>query len=140
MLYEFVYDLQRVLAFVRTLLPGLHQADNMVAMGLERDGRMVAGVLYEGINAHNCWMHIAVEPGANWAGGREFMRAVFAYPFRTCGVRRVSAYVNERNERSVRLCRRLGFREEAILRGAATDGGSVIVMVLWRDECHFLKG
>lgn len=138
MLHALVYDLPRVCAFVRTLLPGMRGTDDMVAIGLERDSRMVAGVLYEGINPHNAWMHVAAEPGGRWLT-REYLRACFAYPFKVCGVRRVSGYVDANNEASVRFCRHLGFREEAVLRGAAVDGGNVIVMVMWRSECRFLE-
>lgn len=133
-----VYDLPRVSAFVRALLPGLRRSEDMVAIGLERAGRLVAGVLYEGINPHNAWMHVAAEPGARWLT-REYLRACFAYPFEVCGVRRVSGYVDADNEASMRFCRHLGFREEAVLRGAAVGGGSVIVMVMWRTECRFLE-
>lgn len=138
MLHALVYDVPRVAAFVRARLPGMRLAEDMVAIGLERAGHLVAGVLYEGINPHNAWMHVAAEPGGRWLT-REYLRACFAYPFKVCGVRRVSGYVNERNRDSVRFCEHLGFREEAILRGAASDGGSVIVMVLWREECRFLE-
>lgn len=133
-----VYDTPRVAAFVRSLLPGMRASEDMVAIGLERWGRLVAGVLYEGINQHNAWMHVAAEPGARWLT-RDYLRACFAYPFKVCGLRRVSGYVDANNEASVRFCRHLGFREEAVLRGAAVDGGSVIVMVMWRTECRFLK-
>lgn len=135
-----VYDVPAVAAFMRSLIPGLRTSEDMVAIGLQRNDRLVAGVLYEGINPFNAWMHVAVSPGFLWSSARTFLRACFAYPFEVCGVRRISGYVNETNERSMRLCQGLGFRPEAFLRGAATDGRGVVVMVMWRDECRFLKG
>ena len=61
---HFDYDLPRVAAFMQRFLPGLRLAEGMVAIGLVRHARLVAGVVYEGLNRHNVWMHVAAEPGA----------------------------------------------------------------------------
>jgi RimJ/RimL family protein N-acetyltransferase len=134
---QYVYDLPSVIAFMRSLMPGMHTSDDMVAIGLKRDERLVAGVLYEGINAHNCWMHVAGEPGSRWLT-RDYLRTVFAYPFLVCGVRRISGYVDAQNHQARRFDEHLGFQEEARLSGAGMNGGDVILYVMWRDECRFL--
>lgn len=138
MSHAFVYDAPRVAAFMRAILPGMRMSEDMVAIGLERAGRLVAGVLYEGINPRNAWMHVAAEPGARWLN-RAYLRACFAYPFQVCGLRRVSGYVDASNTAARRFDEHLGFREEARLMGAAADGGDVILYVMWRDECRFLE-
>ena len=135
---EFDYDLPRVAAFMRRYLPGLRLADGMVAIGLVRGGQLVAGVLYEGLNRQNVWMHVAAEPGARWLT-RAYLRACFAYPFRVCSVQRVSAHVDSTNVASRRFCGHLGFVPEARLAAAAHDGGDVILYVMWRDDCRFLE-
>lgn len=95
----------------------------------------LASVLYEGYNGRNVWMHVAAEPGARWLV-RDYLRACFAYPFLVCGVERVSGYVAESNALARRFNQHLGFREEARLRGAAPDGGDVIILVMWRQDCR----
>lgn len=135
--HAFDYDLDTVLPFVQRLLPGLPRSDDMRAIGLRRDGRLVAGVLYEGFNGRNLWMHVAAEPGARWLV-RDYLRACFAYPFAVCGVDRVSGYVNESNAPARRFNEHLGFREEARLRGAAPDGGDVIIFAMWRQDCRHI--
>ena len=70
---------------------------------------------------------------------RDFLRAGFAYPFKVCGVSRLSGYVNESNTDARRLNEHLGYIEEARLRGAAPDGGDVILYVMWRENCRFLE-
>lgn len=137
MSHSFEYDLEAVLPFVQGLVPGLARAQDMCAIGLRRDGELVAGVLYEGFNGRNIWMHVAAQPGARWLV-RDYLRACFAYPFLVCGVDRVSGYVNESNALARRFNEHLGFREEARLRGAAPDGGDVIVFAMWRTDCHHL--
>lgn len=131
------FDLETVLPFVQGLLPGLSRADGMRAIGLRRGGDLVAGVVYEGFNGRNVWMHVAAKPGANWLV-RMYLRACFHYPFVTCGVDRVSGYVNESNQAARRFDEHLGFREEGRLRGAAPDGGDVILYVMWKRECRYV--
>ena len=132
------YDLEAVLPFVQRFLPGLARSDGMRAIGLRRDGELVAGAVFEGFNGQNVWAHIAAIPGARWLS-RDFLRACFIYAFRVCGVQRVSGYVNESNLAARRFDEHLGFREEARLRGAAPDGSDVIVYVMWRQDCRFLE-
>ena len=138
MAQHFDYDLPRVAAFMRQYLPGLRLAEGMVAIGLVRNARLVAGVLFEGLNRHNVWMHVAAEPGARWLT-RDYLRACFAYPFKVCGVERVSAHVDSSNVASRRFCGHLGFVPEARLFAAANDGSDVILYVMWRADCRFLE-
>ena len=56
----------------------------------------------------------------------EFVASGRVDPFAVCGVNRVSGYVNAH----------LGLREEARLRGAAPDGGDVIIFAMWRQDCR----
>lgn len=136
--HSFEYNADLVLPFVQTLLPGLAHAEGMKTIGLRKDGQLVAGVVYEGFNGRNVWMHVAAQPGRRWLV-RDYLRACFAYPFLVCGVDRVSGYVNASNAEARRFDEHLGFQEEARLRGAAPDGGDVILYVMWRNECRFLK-
>lgn len=110
----------------------------MKGLGLERDGELVAGVLYEGFNGKNVWMHVAAEPGSQWMT-RPFLRYCFEYPFNEMKVDRVSGYVNASNEAARRLDEHLGFKQEARLTGAAPDGGDVLIYVMWRQDCRFLR-
>ena len=112
-------------------------AEDMIAMGLTHDGELVAGVLFEGYNGKNLWMHVAAESGKRWLN-RDYLLAVFAYAFLICGVERVSGYVDASNLEARRFNEHLGFREEARLTGAAADGGDVVLYVLWKRDCRFI--
>lgn len=138
-MHRFEYDVPKVAAFMREYLPGLRLVEDMTAIGLVRGERLVAGVLYEGFNGHNLWMHVAAEPGGRW-GVRDYLRACFRYPFVVCGCKRVTGYVEASNAAARRFDEHLGFREEARLQGAATDGGDVILYVMRREDCRFLGG
>lgn len=129
-------DTVRVLNFVQSIMP-LPASVGMKALGLERDGRLIAGLVYEGYNGVNIWGHLAAEPGSRWMT-REYLRYCFAYPFDELGVKRISGSVAASNLPAQRLDEHLGFKREAVLQGAAPDGGDVILYVMRREDCRYL--
>lgn len=135
--HAFEYDVDQVLSFVQTLIPGLPRVDGMRAIGLRRQGRFVAGVVYERFNGRSLWMHVAAEPGARWLTPT-YRRACFAYPFLVCGVMAVRGYVDASNARSRALSEHMGCKVEARLTGAAADGGDVLIYVMRREDCRYV--
>lgn len=133
---QLVLDSPRVFDFVNTLTP-LTLSEGMVGVGLERDGLLVAGVMYEGVNDHNAWMHVAALPGSRWLT-KAYLRFCFAYPFNLCGVSAVRGYVEASNLAARRFDEHLGFRQEAVLDGAARDGGDVLIYRMKRSECRYV--
>jgi RimJ/RimL family protein N-acetyltransferase len=132
-----VSDPARVFAFCSERMP-VSLVAGMKGLGLERDGELVAGVLYEGFNHHNIWMHVAAEPGKKWLN-KEFLRYCFHYPFVELGCKRVSGYVEASNADARKFDEHLGFRQEAVLQDAASDGGDVILYVMRREDCRYLE-
>lgn len=133
------FDLDSVLSFVKSILPGFDRSERMRAIGLRRHGALVAGVVFDGFNGRNIWMHVAAVPGGEWLV-RAYLMVCFAYPFELCGVDRISGYVDASNAMARRFDEHLGFREEARLAGAAADGGDVILYVMRRADCRYLRG
>lgn len=133
-----VSDPARVYAYLASLMP-MQMTAGMKGLGLEKDGELVAGVLYEGFNAHNVWMHVGTHKPGRWLT-REYLRVCFEYPFVQVGVRRIGAWVEDANVASRQFIGRLGFEREATVRGAARDGGDVGLYVMWRDNCRFIGG
>jgi RimJ/RimL family protein N-acetyltransferase len=132
------YDLDRVFACVHSIMPSLHRADNMQAVGWEADGRVIAGAIFEGYNGRNMWAHIAgSEEDTRWQN-RRFLKAGFVYAFNIARVDRLSGYVYEGNERARRLDEHLGFKEETRLKGAAPDGRDVIIYCMRREDCRYV--
>lgn len=131
-----VYDTQAVFAFVRARVP-IFASEGMQAIGLAQDGNLIAGVVFEGFNGHNMWMHVAAQPGAKWLT-RAYLQACFAYPFIQCGVSRVSGYVEASNTAAKKFDEHLGFTQEAVLKGAASDGGDAIIYVMHKGSCRYV--
>jgi RimJ/RimL family protein N-acetyltransferase len=127
----------RVFDFVSKRVP-VSLVAGTKGLGLERDGELIAGVLYESFNGANVWMHVAAVPGAKWMP-REFIRYCFQYPFDELGVTRISGLVYETNHAARRTNEKLGFRIETRLLGAAEDGSDALIYVMRREDCRFLK-
>jgi RimJ/RimL family protein N-acetyltransferase len=107
-----------------------------VGIGLEEDGRIIAGVVYDYWNGASICMHVASEPGSRWMT-REYLWICFAYPFNQLGVRRVTGLVPESNMAARKFDEALGFELETRLKDAHPDG-DVLVYKMTRDKCRFL--
>lgn len=118
---------------------GIPLTHNAKALGLldKPGGQIVVGVVYENWNGPNIWMHVAIMPGTRLP--REFTRYCFVYPFDELGVQRITGWVEARNTAALEFDRRLGFKVEARIEGAAADGGDVLVHVMRRADCVPLR-
>lgn len=135
-MYQIITSPALVFPFVNEREPIIATA-GMQAIGLENDGEIVAGVVFERINACNAWVHIALEDG--WLhGSRQFLRACFAYPFKQLKLKRLSGYVEAKNHAARTLDEHLGFKQEAVLHGAAHDGGDILIYVMHREDCRYV--
>ena len=122
---------QPVIQWVQKKLFARFNADE--AIGLERSGDMVAGVVYEDWNGASFTCHIAVQGLMT----PTYLRAIFHYPFEYCGATKLIAPIAQSNEESVRFVTKLGFRLEAQLLDAHPDG-SVLLYTMSRDQCRFI--
>ncbi len=108
-----------------------------VGIGVERAGQIIGGCVYNEWNGVNCNMHTAALPRAPWLT-RTSLWYFFDYPFNVARVNRITALVGEGNVKSRQLVEGVGFRLEATLKGA-DPSGDLLVYVMWRDECRWLR-
>ncbi len=134
-----VYDeRERVGEWVRERV-GLYESwgEWYQAIGLERDGELVAGVVYNFYSRGNdIAIHVASDGSRRWMT-REFLRAVFRYPFIQLGVRRVTGYVPASNADARRFDEHIGFVQEGVMREAA-NGEDMVVYGMLARECRYL--
>ena len=105
-------------------------------LGKIKDGRLVAGVLYEDYNGANVVCHIRGEPG--WAD-RRFLGIIFDYPFNQLNVKRITVPVNSTNKESIKLVRHMGFTLESGL-AQATPDGDLLLFCLFKKDCKYIRG
>lgn len=108
------------------------------AIGLEdADGNMLAGFVLENLTGTNATCHIA-GVGKRWLS-RPFLFACFDYAFRQLNLSRLTGFVSAANEDALRFDRHLGFEDEFVIKDGCAEG-DVIMLVMWRDKCRFLRG
>lgn len=126
-------DKLRVGPWVAKKVFGKFHPEDSEAIGLERRGELVAGVIYENWNGKSIVCHIAVEGLMT----PTYLAAIFHYPYVHCGVEKIICPVAESNDECIRFVRKLGFREEARLLDAHPDG-SLLLFTMKREECRFI--
>jgi hypothetical protein len=134
-----VADKERVGAFVIERMPFPVSWTKYTAIGLERNDRLVAGVLYEGMTKRDVNMHCAIDDP--YAVNFEYLFTVFDYPFNQCNLARVTGLVPRKNDKALKFdIDKVGFKVEGIVRSALPDGDDIVVLGMLRDECKWLNG
>lgn len=113
---------------------GAQYASNAVGIGWRRRGRFVAGLVFEGWNVANIFVHIAKLRGEPMPV--DLIAAMFDYPFRQLGVKRISAMVADSNKQSKAFAKKLGGRLEGMMPEALPDGGTLCVFGLLRKDAE----
>lgn len=132
-----IFEHLPVFEFLRKQGVPLTYSADMQAIGLERDGSLIGGVIYDSYSINNIFLHVAGTEGVNWVT-KTYVKAVFGYPFKQLNCKRISGWVEASNDKARRFDEHLGFKQEAVLEGAARDGGDVIIYRMWKDECRFI--
>ena len=119
--------------WVAERIQGGYFAQLSSAIGLQKDAKTIAGVIYENWNKRTVFCHIAVESRMTKA----YLKAIFDYPFNVLNVEKIIVPVVKSNEKSIKLVQNMGFAEEARITDGAPDG-DIIFMTLARKDCRFL--
>lgn len=99
-------------------------------------GNVQGGVIYDGFTGGCIFMHQAGF-ARNWLVGN-MIWIVFDYPFNQLGVSKVAGTINSNNKELLDFNLRLGFKEEARIKGAYPDG-DMLVLTMERADCRWLK-
>ena len=111
--------------------------EHATAIGLEQNGELIAGVVFDHFTGPSVSMHVAAI-GKRWMT-KDFLFRCFAYPFLQLQCRRVTGLVRVDNLDAQRFDEHLGFKREGLLRKAAKDGTDYIVYGMLREECRWLE-
>ena len=103
------------------------------AIGLVKDDRLIAGVIYENWNGRSIMCHIAVEGRLT----RRYFGAIFDYAFNVCNVEKVIVPVESHNLRSVKLIENMGFTEEGRIKDCQPEGDTILY-TMTKGDCRFL--
>lgn len=106
------------------------------AIGLAKDNKLVAGVVYEGFNGASIKTHIAIDDKTYLT--KAFIHKIFSYPFDQLNVHKLIGVVDSSNTKALALNKRLGFKQEGVLEGASLTG-DLILMTMTKSQCRWLK-
>lgn len=105
-------------------------------IGLERDGELVAVVVFDNFSSVDCNMHIASDGSAAWMT-KSLLLAAFAYPFTQLKFNRVTGVIPAKNAQAIAFDEHLGFVREGYCPKAMPDD-DVVIMGMLRETCRFI--
>ena len=105
------------------------------ALGIVRDGQIIAGVVFNNFNGSNATCHIAAPVFTRMLP--EMVRHSCKYAFEFCGLRRLTGMVPSNEPKILAFDKHLGFEEEFVMKDGA-PGADMHVLVMWPDKCRWL--
>lgn len=106
------------------------------AIGWMRGGQLIAGVLYDGFTGASIAMHSRCDDPRKVS--RDWLFAIFDYPFNQLGCKRVTGLVSTANQRAQDTNEHLGWKRETVLKDYFLDGDG-IVYVMRKEDCRWLR-
>lgn len=128
---------KQIAGWVASKIEGYKPDEGARALGVIKGKNLVAGVVYERWNGVHLEASIAAEPRSGWAD-RRVLHAIFFYPFVTLDCRAISVTVPMSNLPSLNLATKLGFEVEALVKYAAHDGSTLVVLKMFRENCKWI--
>ena len=104
-------------------------------IGNELNDRLVGVVGFDNYTGGSIAMHVAGE-GKRWLT-RNFLWFVFYYPFEQLKVNKIIGLVDSKNETARDFDLKLGFVQEACIKGAGRDG-DLLILTMDKEQCKFL--
>ena len=106
------------------------------AIGLEKDGVLIAGMVVEGyVKAARCCVHLA-GIGKHWLN-REYIRVCMDYVFHQLECKVMLGLVDADNAAALAFDRHFGFKEVCVIKDGAGDC-DLIVLEMRREDCRWL--
>ena len=115
---------------------GGYYREGTTCIGLERNGTLVAGVMYDYFNGASLYMHVAAI-GKHWLN-REFLWFSFYYPFVQLGARVIIGLVESENLQARKFDEHLGFRLNQSIPDASPSG-DLLIYTMKKEDCRWLN-
>lgn len=132
------FEHERVMHFVAERVAAV-PFENYAAIGLESDGKLIAGVVFDNKHQAAMQMHVASDGSRHWMTPA-YMAACFGYAFNQEKVNLLVGLVRADNVDAQRFDEHLGFKKRGQLPQACTDGMDLIVYGMLKSECRYIEG
>ena len=108
--------------------------DGSTCIGLERNGELVAGTMYDQFNGSSIVASIAISGPIT----RKWLWWIFAYPFIQLKANVILGLISGANERSLKFAEKLGFTMVAGIPDA-DPSGVLMICAMNRADCRFIR-
>lgn len=119
-------------AWIEQRVPEYKSGATTICVGIERQGKLVAAVAWDGWRGVSVEVTIAAD-SPRWAT-RQTVATLLAYPFGQLQCQRVTSFVRKGNKRARRLNEGLGFKLEGRLRDAGQNLETVLLYGITRKD------
>ena len=132
-----VFDRDRLGPWVAERTGGTYYEDSGQTIGLEKNGVLVAAVLYDNCTGRSVQMHVASDGSSRWMT-REFLSVCFDYPFNQLKVKKIIGLVDSTNAEAIRFDENIGFQLEHVVTDAGRHG-DIRIYSMTRQQCRWIK-
>lgn len=102
------------------------------------DDKLLAGVVYENYTGEGGSIEAHIGSFTKRWLCRDFLYIMFDYPFNQLKVKQAFARVQAKNEKSLKWCRSLGFKDLVVIEDVFPDD-DMVVLRMKREECRYLN-
>ena len=113
--------------------------DNPYGIAIIKSNKLVGAVVFDNHRPAAKSVCVSIVLEDKTALTRKILADLFGFAFIQLGCMRMNAMIDESNQPSLNLIRRLGFIQEGTLRKASPTGGNVAIFGMLQDECRWLK-
>lgn len=132
---KLTFDKHVVGPWVFTKIGKVWGPEGREAIGLERDGEVVAGVVLEDFTGVAASLHVAIDNPH--IPVRKLLVATAGYCFNQLKLDKVIGVVPSSNAAALKFDYGIGFRPEAIIKGVY-PGADMVIMSMTREQCSFI--
>jgi hypothetical protein len=122
---------------IAQIIPRIYNPDaDRVISRTNSEGELLGGVIYEGCISNCIFMHQG-SFDKTWLSP-DMLWTVFHYPFVQLGLGMVCGTIPSSRSELLDFNLRLGFKVEAVIKGAYKDG-DLLIMAMRKPDCRWLK-
>lgn len=130
-------DKWAMLRFLHAHQVHIQRSDDFQAIGrVGSAGNLIGVVAFNNFVGNVCSIHIAGD--GNWVS-REFIKAVFEYPFKQLSIKALIAPVPDNNYKAMRFDTHFGFKVVHTVKDGWEDGVDLHFLEMRREDCRWLK-
>lgn len=127
-----------VLDYALKRLPGISSFHNAVGIGVMDDGMILGCMVYDNYLPHLSSIAVSIVISDKRCVTRQAIKRMMHYPFIELNLNRITANIDSSNEKSIKLCKKLGFALEGVIREGSLDYRDLLVFGMLKRECKWL--